>query len=216
MTKSTSSDRSEAEHYWETRYQNAPKPWTGRPNAIMARWSVTLPTNTALDLGCSEGNSTVWLAQQGWHVTGVDISATALTRAAGHAADAGVAERIDFQQHDMEYTFPEGQFSFVYALYLQSPVAFPRDIVLRKAAGAVQPGGVLLIVEHASSPSWAPQMKPFPTPQQALATLDLDLDQWDTLFLGAPEREVTEMKGPNGEAGVVTDNIIALRRRNQR
>ena len=56
-------------------------------------------------------------------------------------------------------------------------------------------------------------MKQFPTPQQALATLDLNLDQWDTLFLGAPEREVTEMKGPNGETGIVTDNIIALRRK---
>ncbi|GGO29556.1 class I SAM-dependent methyltransferase [Deinococcus humi] len=206
-------DPNEAATYWETRYQTQPKPWTGRPNAIMARWSETLPTDTALDLGCSEGNSAVWLAQRGWQVTGVDISATALSRAAQHAANAGVTARTAFQQHDLAATFPTGQFSFVYALYLQSPVAFPRDEVLRKAAAAVQPGGVLLVVEHASAPSWAPQVRQFPTAQEALDTINLELSQWDLLFLGSPERAVTEAKGPNGEIGVITDNIIALRRK---
>lgn len=203
----------EAETYWENRYRHHPKPWTGRPNAIMARWSETLPTGTALDLGCSEGNSAVWLAQRGWQVTGVDISATALARATQHAANAGVTHGPEFQRHNLESTFPEGQFSFVYALYLQSPVAFQRDQVLRNAAGAVQSGGVLLVIEHASAPSWAPQTKSFPSAQEALDTIDLDLSQWDVLFLGSPAREVTEMKGPNGEIGVVTDNIIALRRK---
>lgn len=38
---------SEAEQYWETRYQHHPTPWTVRPNAIMARWSETLPPTWA-------------------------------------------------------------------------------------------------------------------------------------------------------------------------
>ena len=212
------SGSSEARQYWENRYRENPRPWTGRPNAILARWvrdlepSTVMP-KTALDLGCSEGNSAVWLAAQGWQVTGVDISATALARAEKHAAQAGVAERTDFQQHDLEHTFPAGQFSLVYALYLQSPVAFQRDLVLRKAAAAVEPGGLLLVIEHASAPSWHVLQTSYPTVQQALETIELDLKCWDIVFQATPEREVTELTGPNGEVGLVKDNILALRRK---
>lgn len=207
---------SEARQYWENRYQNSPRPWTGRPNAILARWVDDLTPGTALDLGCSEGNSAVWLAAQGWNVTGADISATALTRAEQHAAEAGVSGQTDFQQHDLEQTFPAGQFSLVYALYLQSPLAFQRDLVLRKAAAAVEPGGLLLVIEHASAPSWHVQSMHYPTVQQALETIELDLDHWEIVFQATPEREVTELTGPNGEVGLVRDNILALRRKHDR
>ena len=66
------------------------------------------------------------------------------------------------------------------------------------------PGGLLLIVDHASvSPrSWA-------TPEQTLASLELSPDEWHTERLEASERETT---GPNGQRTTVTDNVIALRR----
>lgn len=204
---------SEAREYWETRYQTTPRPWTGRPNATLARWVKPLPAGSALDLGCSEGNSAVWLAGQGWHVTGVDISATALARAAQHAAEAGVSGRTHFEPHDLAQSFPAGQFDLVYALYLQSPVAFPRDQVLRQAAGAVALGGLLLVVEHASAPSWSAQATQYPSVQEALDSIGLDLGRWDIVFQDAPQRAVTEGTGPNGEVGVIRDNILVLRRR---
>lgn len=204
---------STAQAYWEQRYQDHPRPWTGRPNAILARWVEGLTPGTALDLGCSEGNSAVWLAGQGWQVTGVDISATALERAARHAADAGVGARTHFEQHDLEVSFPAGQFDLVYALYLQSPVAFPREAVLRRAADAVRPGGLLLVIEHASAPSWVREPKiEYPTAREALGTIGLNLDGWDLIFLGTPERAVTETTSPDGQPGTIRDNILALRR----
>ena len=48
-----------------------------------------LAPGRALDVGSGEGADAVWLAERGWRVTAVDISATALERAAAHAADAG-------------------------------------------------------------------------------------------------------------------------------
>lgn len=73
-------------------------------------------------------------------------------------------------------------------MFLQSPVEFPRTRVLRAAARAVTPGGLLLIVEHASAApwSWADPDTAFPTPEQSLETLDLDPSRWHSEFVGAP------------------------------
>ena len=66
------------------------------------------------------------------------------------------------------------------------------------------PGGLLLIVDHASVSlrSWA-------YPEETLAPLDLSPDEWHTERLEARERRAT---GPNGRRDTVTDNVIALRR----
>ena len=43
----------------------------------------------ALDLGCGTGTDSIYLAQQGWHVTGIDMVPEALAIARRHAAGAG-------------------------------------------------------------------------------------------------------------------------------
>ena len=99
-----------------------------------------------------------------------------------------------FERHDLASTFPEGRFDLVSALFLHSPVEFPRTRVLR---AAVAPW------------SWTDPGTVFPTPEQSLAALDLNPSRWHGEFVGAPEREAT---GPKGESATVTDNVIALRR----
>lgn len=205
------SQSGQAEQFWENHYGDRDQPWSGRANPIFARFAEPLSVGTALDLGCGLGGNAIWLAQRGWQLTAVDISSKALARAASHAATAGVAERIDFQQHDLAHTFPSGAFDLVSALYLQSPITLPRERILRAAAAAVVPGGLLLIVDHASiAPwSWAAPGTVLPTPQETLGRLELDRGQWHAEFLGAPERLAN---GPNGRSATVTDNIIALKR----
>ena len=204
---------SQAERFWEGHYRGHERAWSGRVNPVLADVAGSLPAGTALDLGCGEGGDAIWLARLGWRVTAVDVSATALNRASVHAATAGVEACIDFQRNDLARTFPAGVFDLVSAQYLQSPVEFPRERVLA-AAQAVAPGGLLLAVTHASvAPwSWADPNTRFPTPEEALAALELDPKPWRTERLGAPERQAT---GPNGESATVADNVIALRRLTQ-
>jgi len=199
------------ERFWEGHYQKHERRWSGRPNPVLVDVAGSLPAGEALDLGCGEGGDAIWLAGLGWRVTAVDVSVTALDRASTQATKVGVDGLIDFQNHDLAHTFPAGTFDLVSAQYLQSPIEFPRARVLQAAARAVAPGGLLLVVTHASAPSWSwanPNTR-FPTPEEALAELELDPKPWLTERLGAPERQAT---GPNGESGTVTDNVIALRR----
>ncbi|ESU47533.1 putative methyltransferase [Streptomyces sp. HCCB10043] len=90
----------------------------------------------------------------------------------------------------------------------------PREQVLRRAAEAVAPGGLLVLVEHASLAPWSwrdgHEDLTFPRPDDVLASLRLgDGDGWLTERCHAPERTAT---GPGGETATVTDNVIAVRR----
>lgn len=200
----------EAEQFWEQHYRGRDQVFSGGANPILVETAGALPPGTVLDLGCGEGGDAIWLARQGWQVTAVDVAATALARAARHAEAAGVAERVAFQQHDLTVSQPTGSFDLVTAQYLQSPVTFPREQVLRDAAQVVAVGGLLLIVDHASVPpwSWADRNTRFPTPEQFLASLQLP-GQWRPERLEAASRQAD---GPGGQRAVVTDNVVAVRR----
>ena len=210
MTGGTHSEEgSRAERFWESHYRRHERVFSGKPNPVLVDVAEPLPPGAALDLGCGEGGDAVWLARLGWRVTAVDVSATALDRALTHAAEAGVRDRIDFQQHDLTHTFPSGAFDLVSTQYLHASMEFPH--VLRTAAGAVASGGLLLVVDHGSiSPwSWADPDTRFPTPEEARALLDLHPEKWRTERLDAPERRAT---GPGGQTATVTDNVIVVRR----
>ncbi|NYI04701.1 class I SAM-dependent methyltransferase [Allostreptomyces psammosilenae] len=209
----TATDTSSAEEFWEDRYNSSDRLFSGNPNSALIRETSAVTPGRALDLGCGEGADAVWLARQGWHVTAVDISPTALSRGAEHATAAGVADRIDWQQHDLAHSFPEGAFDLVSAHYLHSPREMPREEILRRAAEAVAPGGLLLIVGHAGWPSWSHDHDTeihFPTPDEVLAALDLPEGRWEVLV---KETYDTPMTDPDGRPATRPDNTLKLRRR---
>lgn len=204
---------SETQQYWDDLYGARERIWSGRVNRWLAETVTPLTPGRALDLGCGEGADAVWLAGQGWRVTAVDVSPTALRRAAQAAQEAGLAERIDFQRHDLSETFPDGEFDLVSAQFLQSPLDFDRTTVLRRcAARAVAPGGRLIIVDHGAPPPWAHEMAHkhrFLSVDEVLEPLALDPAEWHRDRAESVGREAT---GPDGEQATVLDNVIVLRR----
>lgn len=139
---------------WDKRYSGSEKIWSGQPNPQLVAEVSTLTPGTALDLGCGEGGDVIWLAQQGWTVTGADFSAEGLARAARHAEEAGVADRIGWWQVDAR-TFDAGsrRFDLVTTHFLHP--GGPMVDVVRRLATAVAPGGHLLVVGHAPSETFA-------------------------------------------------------------
>jgi SAM-dependent methyltransferase len=195
--------------FWEQFYSERDQVWSGKPNVVLVEeiGPATDP-GTALDLGCGEGADSIWLAARGWKVTGTDISQVALDRAAAHAEEAGVTDRITWERHDFSRSIPAGSFDLVSAHFLHSPVDDPRDSALRAAAEAVAPGGTLLVVSHEAVP-WHPDVE-FPTAQQVLDSLQIDPEAWTVERLASRPRRA---KHPDGTEVDVSDSVVRLRRR---
>jgi SAM-dependent methyltransferase len=131
---------------WNRRYADRELVWTSEPNRFLVAEAAGLEAGRALDLACGEGRNAVWLAEQGWRVTGVDFSEAGLETAHALAAARGV--RAEWVTADLLAYTPEPQaYDLVLVFYLQVPAAERRPIV-RAAAGAVAPGGVFLLVAH--------------------------------------------------------------------
>jgi len=134
---------------WDRRYAGSELLWTAEPNRFLVAEAAGLPPGRALDLACGEGRNAVWLAERGWQVTGVDFSAAGLAKAEELARARGVD--VELVRADLAGWEPErAAFDLVVVLYLQLPAAERRP-VLRQAAAAVAPGGLLLVVAHDSS-----------------------------------------------------------------
>jgi 2-polyprenyl-3-methyl-5-hydroxy-6-metoxy-1,4-benzoquinol methylase len=134
---------------WDERYSGDGTVWSGDPNPQLVAEVAGLTLGTALDVGCGEGGDVIWLARVGWQVTGADFSAQGLARAARHAEEAGVGERTDWWQVDARNFDPEGRsFDLVTTHFLHPPDGGMVEVA-RQLAGAVAPGGHLLIVGHA-------------------------------------------------------------------
>ncbi len=58
-----------------------------------------LTPGTALDLGCGTGTHSIYLAQQGWQVIGIDFVAKAVKAAQRKAQQAQID--VDFRQGDI-------------------------------------------------------------------------------------------------------------------
>ncbi|GGB23988.1 hypothetical protein GCM10011492_12360 [Flexivirga endophytica] len=140
---------------WNERYDGADSVWSGKPNPQLVAEAGKLSPGTALDVGCGEGGDVIWLAQQGWQVTGADFSSKGLARAAQHAADAGVADRTHWWQVDArEFDAAGRSYDLVTSHFLHLPDGRMVDAVGRLGA-AVAPGGHLLVVGHSPAAHFA-------------------------------------------------------------
>ena len=206
---------SEAAEYWEKRYRENGRSWSGRANAALVREISGVEPGTALDLGSGEGGDALWLAHNGWSVTAVDIAPSAL---AVGAADAAEGDDVTWVAADLAEWQPPGSYDLVTSHFLHSWVDLPREEILRRGARAVAPGGILLIVGHAGAPSWASpdghHAADLPTAEQMYDALflpggGLASADWTVLTRALVSRPVT---APDGTEGTIDDSVLKLRR----
>ncbi|TVT23774.1 class I SAM-dependent methyltransferase, partial [Amycolatopsis rhizosphaerae] len=132
--------------FWDDRYRSRERLFSGNPNGVLVTEVAGLTPGQALDVGCGEGADAIWLARRGWQVTAIDISQTALQRAAATGADLG--GRVAWTRADLAaMPLPAGAFDLVSVQYFPLPHQ-PRHIALRGLLDSVAPGGTLLVAAH--------------------------------------------------------------------
>jgi SAM-dependent methyltransferase len=195
---------------WDERYGGDGHIWSGRPNAVLAHEASDLTPGRAVDLGCGEGGDAIWLAERGWQVTAADFSEAGLARAVAHAADRGVADRVEWRQADLRTWRPDGeQWDLVTSHFLH---LLDDGMVeaTRQMADAVAPGGTLLVVGHHPDDEHTGLRWSMPgvlfSAEQLLPALDPDL-----FDVHAEARERRETR--DGVEHVVTDAVLRARRR---
>ena len=127
-------------------------PWDGHPLTAALREHVegtkALPPGAALDVGCGTGDSSIYLAQHGWQVTGVDFTPMALekARAKARAADVTVnfvhADATHLRQADINGPFQV----IVDNGCFHGMSAHDRDLYAQEITVAAAPGARLLMI----------------------------------------------------------------------
>ncbi len=211
---------SPAREFWDRQYgDESPSTPPPPPNAALVALAEELAlvpaprprVSHALDLACGRGGDALWLAARGWRVTAVDVSEHVLDVLAERSRLAGVGELLDVEPHDLASSAPDtGPLDLVHASYFHATTDLDRDAVLRAAARSVRDGGLLLVIDHASSAPWSWNR------HDEHPTVD---DLWHSLGLGpewtavVAERRTRLAHGPDGRSATVADNVVAARRR---
>jgi SAM-dependent methyltransferase len=220
------------EEFWDERYRSAGQLWSGQPNPQLVAQVSDLPPGEALEAGCGEGADAIWLAGRGWTVTGVDVSGVALERAARHAADQSpeLVSRLTWQRRDLREWTPEpDRFDLVTAAFMHL-TGDQLTAFHRRLAGAVRPGGTLLIVAHHADDRHANVGRPhepalFPTAQGMAAGLldqhgsdqhgsdqhgfdqQRDAASWEVGVASAFSRAATDL---DGQPTTVKDTVLRM------
>lgn len=90
------------------------------PNPRLVEMVSHLSPGQALDLGCGNAGDAIWLAENRWTVTAVDISPAATGRLIQLAYQHGLKDRITTIQWDLNHGLPEGEIFLVNAHYLHA------------------------------------------------------------------------------------------------
>ena len=101
----------------------------------------------ALDLGCGEGQNSIWLAQRGWIVNAVDMSPAAVAEARDLSAAFGVERTIVFDVADISVWRPVSRYDLVFCTFALPARGMGRSRLLEMAATAVAPGGTILLTD---------------------------------------------------------------------
>lgn len=131
---------------WDRRYAEHPLLWGSGPNRFLEQETAGLDAGRAIDLACGQGRNAVWLAGQGWEVTGVDFSSVALDQARALAAERGVA--VDWILADLLAYRPEPERYDLALMFYVQVSAEERAAIVRMAAASLRRGGIFLLVGH--------------------------------------------------------------------
>lgn len=118
------------------------------PTAFLVDTVKGMKPGVALDVGTGQGRNAVFLAREGWDVTGMDISQVALDAARANADKSGVRIRTEKAAYDT-FAFGVDKWDLIVIVFAWAPVSDP--VFVSKLRASLRPGGAVLF-EHFIGP----------------------------------------------------------------
>jgi SAM-dependent methyltransferase len=109
-----------------------------KPNEFLVEMAKGRKPGSALDVGMGQGRNTIWLAQQGWDVTGFDPAEKAVALAQETARKLGVHFKSEIKGME-DFDFGDRRWDMIVLSYVGGREM--TDVLQR----ALKPGGVLII-----------------------------------------------------------------------
>lgn len=134
--------------WYETAYRNFRLPYdTGEPEEVL-KWVVEgghVAPCRAIDLGCGPGRNAIYLARQGFDVTGIDFASSAIEKARERAESFGL--EIEFVEDDLtNLRNVSGTFQFIVDVGTLDVLHFRiRDRYVQSVTRLAQPGTRFLL-----------------------------------------------------------------------
>ena len=126
---------------WNRRYAAGAYAERTEASVLLQAWIGKIQTGRALDVACGAGRNALYLAEHGFEVHGVDISAEALSRARASARQRRV--RLELIEHDLDRPLT---LSAVYQLILV--IRYVNLPLMIQLTNFLAPGGFLICEQH--------------------------------------------------------------------
>lgn len=136
----------EAELY--DRVYEEPPAFNTKPNRLLMDAVSGRPPGEALDVAMGQGRNSIYLASQGWKVTGFDVAEAGLRKAEQAAAAKGLAIKAVLSS-DEDFDFGRNRWDLIAVLY-----AIEKRSVYR-VRDALRPGGLVVVEAGHKSASGA-------------------------------------------------------------
>lgn len=127
-------------------YSNEPG-FNTKPNALLVAAVTGRKPGRALDVGMGQGRNAVFLAVEGWNVTGFDISDVGLEVAKKNAARVGVKINTVLKSRE-EFDFGAAQWDLIVITYETIPLETPSYV--GRLRDSLRTGGLIVIETTAS------------------------------------------------------------------
>jgi ubiquinone/menaquinone biosynthesis C-methylase UbiE len=114
-------------------------------------WLTThgLSTGKGIEFGCGKGRNVIWLAKQGFTMTGIDFSPSAIDEAKKRTIRADVQDSAEFIEHDVteSWPFPDTHFDFVIDCFAMTDIESleRRQATAKEALRVLKSGGFVFV-----------------------------------------------------------------------
>ena len=191
---------------WNERYNGAEYVFGTEPNDFLTEVFENIPAGgRVLCLAEGEGRNAVFLAEQGYKVTAMDLSEVGLNKAMKLASDKGVDIKIEVADL-ADYQFGEAQWDGIVSIWAHLPESV-RQYVHAQITPALKPAGVFILEAYTEQQLTMDAVGGPPATQKerfgSLAILRTELADLEELIGTEKLRMISEGKRHQGLSAVV-------------